>query len=132
MNVAQFNQTIAREKITAPADAEVRIIEFKDGEVKVEVLGKTTWVKARKTSPTKPQRTWAERYESERPSSSIDKDELALSPSEFKLLYWIRSLEHPNFSGQHAAKELGMSDRNVRKCLRELRSKGMIAGKVLQ
>ncbi len=132
MTVTEFNQTVAREKLLAPAEAIVRIIERKDGEVKVEVLGKTTWVKERLRPRTAPQRTWTEFVSEDRPNYNMDRSDIELGPSAYMLLQWIRSLEHHKFSIQYAAKELNMSNKTIRKSLQIIRAAGKMPQERLQ
>ena len=54
------------------------------------------------------------------PSSSIPSAELSLSPTEFKLLHWIRSLKGEYFSSEHAVRMLGVSVKSLRAALKAL------------
>lgn len=132
MTVSEFNRTISKDKLTLPPTTEVRIIERRDDEVKVEVLGKVLWVKARKAAIRAPVPTWEERYNAERPSYSMDKSEIALGPSAYMLLQWIRSLSSSDFSIIYAARELDMSRKTIRKSLQILRAAGKLQEEVMQ
>lgn len=133
MTVFEFNQILAREKLIAPDDAIVRIIERLDDEIKIEVQGKITWIKARKRARVAyrryrgaPDRSWEEYVAEDRPAYRMDRDEISLGPAAYMLLQWIKSLEHPKFSIQYAARELNLSDKTIRKGLQLIRSKGMM------
>ena len=134
MTVDEFNKTIAREKIIAPADASVRILQYLDGEIKIEVLGKTTWVTQRKTPylETKKHVPWDEFVSSGRPSYTMCQTDINLGPSTYMVLQWIRSLSSPNFSISYAAQQLHMTPRTIRKCLQILAKAGKFEQRKVQ
>lgn len=126
MTVSEFNRTIARDKLLLPDDMEVRIISYEDDEVRVKVNGRCVWLKKRKEHVQRKCVTH------ERPEYSMDKSEIALGPSAYMLLQWIRSLSSKDFSLSYASRELDMSLPTIRKSLQILRSAGKLQEEVMQ
>lgn len=126
MTVLEFNKTIARDQLMLPDDMEVRIISYEGDEVRVKVNGRCVWLKKRK------EHVQRRCMDDSRPSYSMDKSEIALGPSAYMLLQWIRSLSSSDFSLSYAARELNMSDKTIRKSLQILRAAGKLQEEVMQ
>jgi hypothetical protein len=126
MNVFEFNQTIAREKLQLPDDTEVLILSYEGDEVRVKVNGRCVWLKRRK------EHVQRKCVIDARPEYSMDKSDISLGPSAYMLLQWIRSLSSSNFSLSYAARELDMSLHTIRKSLQVLRDAGKIEKEVNQ
>lgn len=123
MFIEEFNKTVSKHKLHAPAGTEVRILKEMDGEVQIEIMGKRVWVEKRLTKPYTPEHSRSE-FE---PECSLDLDDFQLPSGPLKLLMWIRHLERPVFSGKHAERSINMTSRTVRDNLKYLEQVGKIS-----
>jgi porphobilinogen deaminase len=123
MNVQEFNTQYAANHLSADPQAELTILSRSGSEWRVKIADKVTWVKVRKEK----QLVKSINYN---PQTTLPLDELSLDPSTFKLLHWIRHIDGRHVSLSHAANQLHLSVKTIRKAFKELIELGKVKAEI--